>query len=430
MSYLEVGGRRHSVPVGEMVIGSAPTAHVVVSEPGVLPRHAVVQGMPDGQAAIRLGDEGASVLVNGVRLGPQPTPLLHGDKVEVGELELLFVDERRSGSTQYVQAIDPATLAGHKPGERRAATATGGRLVSLTDGREYAVEGSIVIGRDASCDVVLTSRSVSRRHAEVLVSPKGYVLVDSSTNGTLVNGQRVRGQHVLARGDVIRCGDYEFRFYADLAAAPAPERELGAGAPPGAVHRLRHTLHGFPAIRRPEPPDEGPVEPRTGSEFAAGTPDVEGSAVPGGPRAEPVPAAEPRGPGKARDIMASLVIRSGAMKGKRIPIRVPIVNVGRAEYNDIVLPDESVSTTHAKLQRREGIWVVVDLESTNGTLVDGERVAGEAPLAPGAYVRFGEVQTMFEPTDDTVDPGKGSSTRLMGAIKLPPKPPSPDESNG
>jgi pSer/pThr/pTyr-binding forkhead associated (FHA) protein len=125
--------------------------------------------------------------------------------------------------------------------------------------------------------------------------------------------------------------------------------------------------------------------------------------------------------------MANLVVRSGPLKGQRFPIRVPIVNVGRAEYNDIVLPDDSVSTTHAKLQRREGIWVVVDLDSTNGTLVDGERVSGEAPLAPGAYVRFGEVQTMFEPTDDTIDPGKGSSTRLMGAIKLPPKPPSRGE---
>jgi pSer/pThr/pTyr-binding forkhead associated (FHA) protein len=428
MSYLEVGGRRHSVPVGEMVIGSAPTAHVVLSEPGVLPRHAVVQGMPDGQAAIRLGGEGARVLVNGVRLGPQPTPLLHGDKVEVGGVELLFGDERRSGSTQYVQAIDPATLAGGRPGEQRApTTVTGGRLVSLTDGREFAVEGSIVIGRDASCEVVLTNRSVSRRHAEVLVSPKGYVLVDSSTNGTFVNGQRVRGQHVLAGEDVIRCGDYEFRFHADVAEVAPPGPELSAMPPPGAVHRLRNTLHGFPAIQRPERPEEGPSEPRAGAGFAGGMPGGVPGEPPPPPSAAPAPVAEAREPGKGPDVMANLVVRSGPLKGQRFPIRVPIVNVGRAEYNDIVLPDDSVSTTHAKLQRREGIWVVVDLDSTNGTLVDGERVSGEAPLAPGAYVRFGEVQTMFEPTDDTIDPGKGSSTRLMGAIKLPPKPPSRGE---
>jgi pSer/pThr/pTyr-binding forkhead associated (FHA) protein len=122
--------------------------------------------------------------------------------------------------------------------------------------------------------------------------------------------------------------------------------------------------------------------------------------------------------------MANVVVRSGPLRGKRFPIKVPIVNVGRADYNDIVLVDESVSTTHAKLQRREGIWILVDLDSTNGTMVDGERVEGEVPLAPGALVRFGQVQTIFEPTDDTIDPRKGSSTRLIDAIRLPDPPSS------
>jgi pSer/pThr/pTyr-binding forkhead associated (FHA) protein len=94
--------------------------------------------------------------------------------------------------------------------------------------------------------------------------------------------------------------------------------------------------------------------------------------------------------------------------------------VGRAEYNDIVLPDDSVSTSHAKLQRREGVWVLVDLESTNGSFVDAERVQGETPLAPGALLRLGDVQLLFEPTDDTVDAAKGSSTKMMSAIRIPP----------
>jgi pSer/pThr/pTyr-binding forkhead associated (FHA) protein len=117
-----------------------------------------------------------------------------------------------------------------------------------------------------------------------------------------------------------------------------------------------------------------------------------------------------------------VVVRSGALKGQRFPIRVPIVNIGRAEYNDIVLPDESVSTMHAKMMRREGIWMLADLESTNGTLVDGEPVKGEVPVAPGAFIRFGQVQTIFEPTDDTIDPQKGSSTKFMSALKLPTDP--------
>jgi pSer/pThr/pTyr-binding forkhead associated (FHA) protein len=76
-----------------------------------------------------------------------------------------------------------------------------------------------------------------------------------------------------------------------------------------------------------------------------------------------------------------------------------------------------VSTSHAKLQRREGIWMLVDLESTNGTMVDGQKVEGEVPLAPGALIRFGDVQTIFEPTDDTIDAKKGSSTKVIEGVK-------------
>ena len=114
-----------------------------------------------------------------------------------------------------------------------------------------------------------------------------------------------------------------------------------------------------------------------------------------------------------------LIVRTGQLKGHRFPIRVPIVNVGRAEYNDVVVPDSSVSSAHAKIQLREGIWVVVDLDSTNGTFVDEDRVSGEAPIAPGAVIRFGEVGVVFESTkDDSVQQRGG--TRVFGAI-VPPE---------
>jgi len=104
---------------------------------------------------------------------------------------------------------------------------------------------------------------------------------------------------------------------------------------------------------------------------------------------------------------------------------VPIVNIGRADYNDLVLNDESVSGQHAKLTRREGIWILVDLGSTNGTMVDGERIAEDTPLAPGCFVRFGDVQLVFEPTDDDADMNAPKATRAIQAIKLPPLPQAP-----
>jgi pSer/pThr/pTyr-binding forkhead associated (FHA) protein len=447
MAYLETGGNRVTVPVGELHIGSDPAGPLVLPGATVHAVHAIVQGYADGQVAIRRAVAEAETKVNGVRLGPQPTPLLHGDKVQIGVHELRFVDERRSGSTQYVQAVDPAILAaGGKPaaGRPREATAgTGGRIVSLTDGREYAIAGaSMVFGRDAGCDVVITDKNVSRRHAEIMATPKGYVLVDSSTNGTFVGGERVQGQRLLARADVIRIGNDEFRFYADRAPAappaPAQAAPAPAPAPPAPAPAPAPRAPGQAAPRAPSPAQAPPRPPAAAARPAdapAPSPAVplppRGAAqrladtsmgVPGMPRPGAAPAAaKPKAP---PGVLANLLVRSGALKGQRLSIRVPIVNVGRAEYNDLVLPDESVSTTHAKLQRREGVWVLVDLDSTNGCFVDAERVQGETPLAPGALIRLGDVQVLFEPTDDAVDAAKGSSTKLMSAVKLPGRDPS------
>jgi adenylate cyclase len=123
--------------------------------------------------------------------------------------------------------------------------------------------------------------------------------------------------------------------------------------------------------------------------------------------------------------LATLVVRSGALKGQRVEVRTPVVNIGRADYNDVRLADPSVSTSHAKIQRREGVWVLVDLDSTNGSFVDGERVQGEIPIAPGASLKFGDVELLFEPTDDALGVGKGGGTVVMPGFTAPPAPPAP-----
>src|SRR5207249_1098203 len=260
MSLLELGGKKFTIPVGEVALGSDPACAIRLTGAAVLPRHAVFQGQPDGQVVIRKAAPAAEVLINGVRLGAEPTPLLHGDKVEVGGHELTFVDERRSGSTQFMQKLpmpeaSPVARGAGKPG---VTANTGGRVVSLTDGREYVITAaSIVFGREAGCDIVVAGKDVSRRHAEIVQTPKGYVLGDSSTNGTFVNEERVQGQRVLQRADVIRIGEESFRFYADMASAPAappappapPRPPPGPAAnPPPAPPPLPHT---HPSPRAP-----------------------------------------------------------------------------------------------------------------------------------------------------------------------------------
>jgi pSer/pThr/pTyr-binding forkhead associated (FHA) protein len=370
MALLEMGGRKFTIPAGEVFLGSDPGSAINVTAAGVLPRHAKLKGLPDGQVVISKAVPEADVLINGVRLGAEPTPLLHGDKVEVAGQELTFVDERRSGSTQYVQAMNlPEAMAKAKADAKSAGKATantGGRVVSLTDGREYAIAGaSLVFGRDATCDVVVSGKDVSRRHGEIVQTPKGYLVVDSSTNGTFVNEVRIEGQRLLARADVIRIGDENFRFYADTVPQAAPQA---------------------PSLPPPPPPPPSPA---------------------------------------AAAVLGSFVVRSGALKGQRLGVKTPVANIGRADYNDLVIPDESVSTTHAKLQRREGVWVLVDLDSTNGTFVDGERVKGESPLGPGVTVRFGDIALLFEPTDDSAGVAKGGGTRMMEVMKASAPPPTP-----
>jgi pSer/pThr/pTyr-binding forkhead associated (FHA) protein len=111
-----------------------------------------------------------------------------------------------------------------------------------------------------------------------------------------------------------------------------------------------------------------------------------------------------------------LFVTGGGLKGQRHPVRTPVVNIGRADYNDLVLADPSVSTVHAKLQRREGVFVLVDLDSTNGCFVDGERVQGEAPIGPGATLRIGDVPLLFEPTDDAFGVEKGGGTVVLSSF--------------
>ena len=169
MSLLELGGKQFTIPVGEVALGSDANCAIPLSGAGVLPRHVVLERQRDGQVVIRKATPEAEVLVNGVRLGVEPTPLLHGDKLEVGGYELTFVDERRAGTTQFVEKVElpepRAAPQGRAAPERAATRNTGGRVVSLTDGREYVMSGaSLVFGREAGCDVVVPETDVSRRH--------------------------------------------------------------------------------------------------------------------------------------------------------------------------------------------------------------------------------------------------------------------------
>ncbi len=91
----------------------------------------------------------------------------------------------------------------------------------------------------------------------------------------------------------------------------------------------------------------------------------------------------------------TLIVLSGAKKGAIVRLGEQ-ARVGKAEDNDLVLPDDTVSRHHCELVREGNAVRVRDLGSTNGTRVDGTRVT-DALLSPGAVLKVGEVEIGLRP---------------------------------
>ena len=80
-------------------------------------------------------------------------------------------------------------------------------------------------------------------------------------------------------------------------------------------------------------------------------------------------------------------------RGKKFSLQKSLITVGRSARNDIELNEESVSRFHAKIVHRNGACTVVDLDSTNGTFLNEERLQPNTPvnLEDSDYIHFGKV---------------------------------------
>lgn len=82
--------------------------------------------------------------------------------------------------------------------------------------------------------------------------------------------------------------------------------------------------------------------------------------------------------------------RTERLPGLTLPqLGGPAVRIGREPGSDLRLSDVSVSRRHAELRLGPEGWVLYDLGSTNGTLVNGHRVTGGVRVKPGDQVAFG-----------------------------------------
>ena len=98
---------------------------------------------------------------------------------------------------------------------------------------------------------------------------------------------------------------------------------------------------------------------------------------------------------KGAEISATkLVITEGEKAGGEIALSGRQLTIGRAGDSDLIVDDEYASTHHAKLVFINGDWMIQDLDSTNGTFLDGQKVTTPQTVPLNTQVRVG--QTTFE----------------------------------
>ena len=129
-----------------------------------------------------------------------------------------------------------------------------------------------------------------------------------------------------------------------------------------------------------------------------------------------------------------LIMRTGPTPGAAYTLEGDQLMIGRDSANEIVINDAEVSRRHARLTFQGGKYVLEDLGSTNGTFVNGQRLAGPRVLKPGEVVSFGEqIVLVFEVV--SIDPGATVASPRAAAVPVAsrpayPPPPPPMEYAG
>lgn len=150
------------------------------------------------------------------------------------------------------------------------------------------------------------------------------------------------------------------------------------------VYALRSDLFGAPVRKLPS--EAGAANVPSKAPVAAASPPA-GAGAPAAGVAASAPASSaptitPSGgalPSAGGSVGARvLVITSGSAAGTTLPLDDDVITIGRSSDSTLSIVDEYTSTYHAKLARSGEQWLLTDLDSTNGTKLDGVRLHGSA----------------------------------------------------
>jgi ABC-type multidrug transport system ATPase subunit len=306
-----------------------------------------------------------------------------------------------------------------------------GQRTTLDPGRSYT------LGRDPQSDVTVDDSRVSWRHASIAFQGSAWVLTDlGSTNGTFSDGQRSSAVR-LGEGAVVVLGHVEngprLTFTGIPGAVPgaapgAGEDWYGAstsryapGTPQSGYPHQSHQSHQShqPAAPQAQPQQQAAPQPpyqaaypQQGQAAHSGY----GQGIPaqsaGGYAPQPQPSQAAQEP-----VYASrnpTMIRNLAGGGLRT------IRIGRGLDNELVVSDLSVSRHHAELrQLADGRYEIVDLDSHNGTYVNGQPV-GRTLLGPQDIVGIGHstFRLVGDQLEEFVDTGEVSFSARHLLVKV------------
>ncbi len=280
-------------------------------------------------------------------------------------------------------------------------------------GHAVAGAGEVTIGRDPSVNtIVFDNPVVSGRHAKISRNAQGGLLVQdlNSTNGTYLRGERIQ-QRVVTLQDDIYLGSAPLRMsdprVASLIIQIQRPPQKGQAFTVGSDSSCDVVLHdpqvaprhcqlmempnGFYQVQDMGSPtgtaiDNASFRIQQATAQPSSTVILGTFALPLQLLARMIESAKGEG-----SVMAQA---EQALQG--LNLDKPVVTVGRAPGNDLVLPHPSVSSRHAQIAKTpDGKFQIRDLGSTNGTYINGVRVPGAAIAGPGDRVTIGAVTLLL-----------------------------------
>lgn len=318
--------------------------------------------------------------------------------------------------------------------------------------QEFALNHDVVrIGRAADNNVILSEPSVSRHHAQIAWQDNGYLLTDlGSTDGTYVNKTKLppANPRLLADGDVIRIGITQLRFVSTEAIAKTLQLEKTVANDESVSLPVTSVLaQGSTPVLRVATPEWTQDFPLTRDLLVLGR-DSRCDIVINLPQVSARHAELKRGNGGFEII--DLNSRNGVTyQGHRIAqqlltdgdvlqigslvnltyqdVALPEIaalkqqlnlggrntlSIGRDPQNDTTIDHPSVSRFHAQISRQDGSFVLADLNSSNGTFINGKQITSKRVLMPGDTIRIGPCRFVFNVDQTLVRHDEQGNLRL------------------